>query len=206
MVWGSLLSTPFALTAFLFIPEYWSPPSLFNWAQRYGISIEDVVWSAAVGGIASAVSEIAFHERLERVRTMAPKPRYLPLVAVVALIVVLELMWPARSIYNAMIALAAGAALIAWIRRDLTGRMLRGAAIFAAVYMVLFVYFLAMYPDFIARYYNTAGLWGRYILGVPIEEPLFAYAGGAVWCVMYEYMQGYRLVSFRPVRFARQGS
>jgi hypothetical protein len=54
MIWGSVLSAPFALAGFLFIPEYWNPPSLFDLDARFGIGIEDVIWSAAVGGIASA--------------------------------------------------------------------------------------------------------------------------------------------------------
>jgi hypothetical protein len=205
MIWGSLLSTPFALTAFLFIPEYWSPPSLFNWAQRFGISIEDFLWSAAVGGIAAAVSEIIFHERLERMRSRGGKPRYTPLILILAVVVVLELLRPAESIYNMMIAFTAGSALMAWQRPDLIGRMLRGAAIFAGVYLLLFAYFLALYRDFVPRYYNTEHLLGLYVFGIPIEELLFAYTGGAVWSVMYEYMNSYRLVSVTPLRFARQG-
>jgi hypothetical protein len=204
MIWGSLLAVPFAFTAFLFIPEYWSPPSLFDWAQRYGISIEDVLWSAAVGGIASALSEIVFHERLEGARSQFRKDRYYPLVVAIAVVVVLELVWPARSIYNMMIAFTAGAILIAWTRPDLIGRMLRGAAVFAAVYALLFVYFLALYRDFIQRYYNTEHLLGIYVAGIPIEELLFAFTGGAIWAVMYEYVQGYRLASAMPVRFTRQ--
>lgn len=204
MIWGSLLSAPFSLTGFLFIPEYWSPPSLFNWAQRLGISIEDVLWSAAVGGIASAVSEIAFRERLARMRGPAKESRYAPLIAVVAVFIVLEVFWPARSIYSMMIAFAVGSVLIACVRPDLLGRMLRGAAVFAFVYLLLFAYFLALYRDFIPRYYNTASLLGVYVLGIPIEELLFAFTGGAVWSVMYEYMYGYRLVSVVPVRFARR--
>jgi hypothetical protein len=205
MIWGSLLSAPFALTGFLFIPEYWSPPSLFNWAERFGISIEDVLWSGAVGGIAASVSEIIFHERLERMRRRLKNARYAPLIVICLVFIVLELVWPARSICNMILAFTAGSVLIALSRPDLIGRMLRGAAIFAAIYVLLFAYFLALYSDFITRYYNTENLLGLYVFGIPIEELLFAFTGGAVWSVMYEYMHSYRLVSVVPVRFARQG-
>jgi hypothetical protein len=202
MLWGTALAAPFAFTSFLFIPEYWSPPSLFDLAMRYGVSIEDVVWSAAVGGIASVVSEVLFHDRLERMRAQPHKRRYKPLLLIVAVFAVLELLYPAHSIYGLTIALAAGAAYMAIIRRDLAGRMLRGAAIFTATYLLLFAYFLAVYPEFIARYYNVAALWGVYVAGIPIEEPLFAFSGGAVWTVVYEYMQGYRLTGIAPPRLA----
>jgi hypothetical protein len=206
MVWGSLIAAPFALTGFLFIPEYWSPPSLFDWAQRYGISVEDVLWSAAVGGIASSVSEILFHQRLERMRHRSGQRRYGPLFLMAGVFIVLELFRPADSITNLIIAFVAGGVVIALMRRDLVGRMLRGATVFAVVYMLLFTWFLLLYPDFIARYYNTANLVGIYLLGVPVEEPLFAFTGGAVWTVFYEYVHAYRLVSAVPPRFVRQGA
>jgi hypothetical protein len=205
MLWGTLLAIPFAFTGFLFIPEYWSPPSLFDLAQRLGICIEDVVWSGAVGGIASSVSEIFFHERLQHMRHRSGERRYGPLFVMLAVFVVLELLRPADSIYNMIIAFATGAGLIALMRRDLIGRMLRGATIFALVYLLLFVWFFSLYPEFLPRYYNTARLLGIYILGVPLEEPLFAFSGGAVWTVFYEYVHAYRLVSAVPPRFVREG-
>jgi hypothetical protein len=56
--WGSLIAAPMALTSLLFVPQYWSPPSLFNLDQKIRVGIEDVLWAAAVGGIASVVGEI----------------------------------------------------------------------------------------------------------------------------------------------------
>jgi hypothetical protein len=34
MVWASLFTTPFGLTEPLFVPEYWSPPSLLDLARH----------------------------------------------------------------------------------------------------------------------------------------------------------------------------
>jgi hypothetical protein len=204
MLWGTLVAAPFALTSFLFIPEYWTPPSLFDLAARYGISIEDVVWSAAVGGIASSLSEILFRQRLERMRRRSGRRRYGPLLVMVGLFIALEVARPALSIYNMILAFLAGAAMIAVVRRDLVGRMVRGAAIFAVVYLLLFVWLLSFFPEFITRYYNTAHLLGVYVLGVPVEEPVFAFTGGAVWTVLYEYVHSYRLVSAYPLRFASE--
>jgi hypothetical protein len=203
MIWGSVLSAPFALTGFLFIPEYWIPPSLFDLAARFGIGIEDVIWSAAVGGIASAASEILFRERLARMRSRDDAPRYAPLVLIVVLFVAMELVWPARSIYNMIIAFVAGALLIAHSRSDLIGRMLRGSLVFTAIYMVLFVYFLVLFPEFIERYYNLPNLLGIEVFGVPVEEIAFAFTGGTVWSVLYEYMERFKLTSLVPLRFSR---
>ena len=39
------------LTEPLFVPEYWSPPSLFDLALRFGFDIESLIFAFAVGGI-----------------------------------------------------------------------------------------------------------------------------------------------------------
>ena len=49
--WGTLISAPLALTSILFIPQYWTPPSLFDLDQKIRVGIEDFLWAAAVGGI-----------------------------------------------------------------------------------------------------------------------------------------------------------
>jgi hypothetical protein len=83
--------------------------------------------------------------------------------------------------------------VIAFLRSDLVPTMLIGALSFTLLYFALFLIFLFLYPGFVQRYYTIASLLGIYILGVPIEELLFAASGGAIWSVAYEYVQGYRL-------------
>lgn len=201
MIWGSLLSAPFALTGFLFIPQYWNPPSLFDLDHRFGISIEDVLWSAAVGGIATVVAEELFKERLVGIRRKQVHRHYLPLIVIAIAFVALEVIKPTTSMYNMIAAFLAGAITIAFLRRDLIHYMLGGAVVFALCYLLLFAYFLILYHEFVPRFYNSGNLLGIYIFGVPIEEIIFALSGGAVWCVMYEYVHGYGLASINPIRF-----
>jgi hypothetical protein len=54
MLWASLFTTPFGLTEPLFVPEYWSPPSLFDLACITGFDIR--VSSSALASAASALS------------------------------------------------------------------------------------------------------------------------------------------------------
>jgi hypothetical protein len=191
--WGSLIAAPMALTNILFVPQYWTPPSLFNLDQKIRVGIEDVLWAAAVGGIASVIGEILLRERLSAMRSVARRRHYAPFVVVVLVFVPLEIWHPGKTIYNTIIAFAVGALVIAFLRSDLVPSMLIGAASFAALYFGLFLIFLALYPEFVQRYYNISNLLGIYLLGVPIEELLFAASGGAIWSVAYEYVQGYRL-------------
>jgi len=191
--WGTLISAPLALTSILFVPQYWTPPSLFDLDQKIRVGIEDFLWAAAVGGIASVVAEILLKERLSVIRKAARKQHFAPFVVVVVVFIALELWYRDKTIYNTIIAFAIGAVVIAYLRSDLIPTMLIGALSFTALYFVLFLVVLLLYPDFVRRYYNIAHLLGIYVRGVPIEELLFAGTGGAIWSVAYEYVQGYRL-------------
>ncbi len=191
--WGTLIAAPMALTSLLFVPQYWTPPSLFNLDQKIRVGIEDVLWAAAVGGIASVVAEILLKEKLSVIRKAARKRHFAPFVVVVVVFIALESWHPGKTIYNTIIAFAVGALVIAYLRSDLVPTMLTGALSFTVLYFALFLIFLFLYPGFIQRYYNIPNLLGIYVAGVPIEELLFAGTGGAIWSVAYEYVQGYRL-------------
>ncbi len=196
--WGTFISAPMALTSLLFVPQYWTPPSLFDLDQKIRVGIEDVLWAAAVGGIASVVAEILLKERLSALRKGARKRHFAPFVVVVVVFIALEVWHPGKTIYNTIIAFAVGALVIAYLRSDLLPTMLTGALSFTVLYFALFLIFLCLYPGFIQRYYNIPNLLGIYVVGVPVEELLFAGTGGAIWSVAYEYVQGYRLAPALP--------
>lgn len=191
--WGSLLAAPVALTSLLFVPQYWTPPSLFDLDLKIHVGIEDFLWAAAVGGIAAVIGEIILKERLGAMRKSRHKRHYGPFVFLVTVFAALELWHPGKTMINTIVALALGAAFVAFIRRDLIPLMLMSALSFTALYFALFLCVFFLYPEFVERYYNLPNLLGIYVLGVPIEELLFAATGGAIWSVAYEYVHGYRL-------------
>jgi len=59
-----VVTAPLALTSFLFVPQYCTPPPLFDLDARFRVGIEDFLWAGAAGGIASVVGEIVLKERL----------------------------------------------------------------------------------------------------------------------------------------------
>lgn len=195
---GTLIAAPMALTSLLFVPQYWTPPSLFDLDQKIRVGIEDFLWAAAVGGIASVVAEILLKEKLSNIRKAARKRHFAPFVVVVVVFIALELWHHDKTIYNTIIAFAIGSVVIAYLRSDLVPTMLTGALSFTLLYFALFLIFLFLYPGFIQRFYNIPNLLGIYVAGVPIEELLFAGTGGAIWSVAYEYVQGYRLEPALP--------
>lgn len=193
MRWGTMIACPAALTSFLFVPQYWTPESLFNLDHRIRVGIEDFLWAAAVGGIAAIIGEIALRERLAAIRSSRHVRHYWPFLLVAGLLTVLELWHPQKSMEDFIISAAVGAVVLACLRRDLIPLMLIGTASFTVLYFLLFCCVLFLYPQFVQRFYNLPNLLGIYIAGIPIEELLFAATFGAIWCVAYEYEHGYRL-------------
>jgi hypothetical protein len=191
--WGTLIAAPMALTSILFVPQYWTPPSLFDLDQKIRVGIEDFLWAAAVGGIASVVGELLLKDKLATLRSQPRKRHYLPFVVILVAFVLFDLRPPHNTMDSSILAFAIGAVVIAFLRRDLILLMLVSAASFTLLYFFLFLCVLFLYPEFVHRFYNIPNLFGIYALGVPIEELLFAATGGAIWSVAYEYVQGYRL-------------
>lgn len=179
-------------SSFLFIKQYWTPPSLFDLDARIHVGIEDFLWAGAVGGIASMVGEFSLKERLAAHRKLRHKKHIAPFVVMGVVFVILYAWHPQKNIYNTAIAFVACALVVAFLRSDLIPTMLLGAAVFTILYFLLFVFFLWLYPDFIKDFYNLPNISGITLHRVPIEELMFASTGGAVWSVAYEYFQGYR--------------
>lgn len=193
MRWGSLIALPTALTSVLFVPQYWTPESLFNLDQRIRVGIEDFLWVAAVGGIAAIVGELGLKEKLARIRQSRHVRHYWPFLLIAGLLVVLELWHPQKTMENVIFSGIAGALVLAFLRHDLIPLMLTSTASFTILYFLLFCCVLFLYPQFVQRFYNLPKLLGIYVAGVPIEELLFAATFGAIWSVAYEYVHGYRL-------------
>lgn len=197
--WGPLISAPMAITSPFFIPQYWMPPSLFDLDQRMKIGIEDVLWAAAGGGIASVIGEILLKDRLGKIRKAKRSRHYAPFIVMVVVFFALKFWHPEKNIYNTIIALAVAAIVIALRRSGLIPTMLVGTMSFAVLYFVMFRIVLCLYPEFVQRYYNVPKPLGIYVFGAPVEELLFAAAGGAVWSVGYEYLHGYTRTPAEPI-------
>ena len=67
MLWASVFTAPFGLTEPLFVPEYWSPPSLFDLALRTGFDIESLVFTFGIGGVAAVLYNVLTGSNLEPV-------------------------------------------------------------------------------------------------------------------------------------------
>ena len=194
MLWVSLFSAFTGLTEPLFIPAYWSPPSLFNLAATTGFDVESIVFSFATGGIASVLYESALNAKHRKMnRDEFREKRWFHLVSLAAAPVVFALLLLLTSlnpIYCLTTAMFVGAVAAVVCRPDLIKNMLLGAVLFTGLYFFFFVFVSTMFPTFVESW-NLSALSGVVVVGVPLEGLLFAFTFGMFWSGVYEHVKHY---------------
>lgn len=188
-LWTSLLG----FTELLFVPKYWSPPSLFDLAHRTGFDIESLIFSFGIGGIAVVIYEHIFrtsHEKIKPHEQHLPRHRY-HLLTILSAPVILFFLLVATSlnpIYSAIIAMIVGGLFSWYCRPDLKKKMLVSAFIFLGIYFVYFLTLIAFYPGYVEQVWNLKNISGILVFGIPLEELLFALSFGFLWSSVYEHL------------------
>ena len=194
MLMISLFTSPIGLTEPLFIGRYWSPPSLFNLNLIIGFDIESVIFSFAIGGIVAILYESVFGTEHVKVRKKnLDRGRFFHILAIASPMIVffpLYFFTEINPIYSTVIALSTGAVLTMICRPDLTKNMIMGGMMFTTIYFVFFIFVNLADPNFVS-YWNLSAVSGILIVGVPLEELLFAFAFGTMWSSIYEHIFGY---------------
>lgn len=194
----SLFTMPFGLTEPLFVPEYWNPPSLFNLASQTGFDIESLIFSFAVGGIGAVLYEIFFkvrHLKISKHEMHKKRHRFhlLALFSPIIVFLLLQIFANLNPIYSASIAMFIGGISAIFCRPDLKKKILIGGALFLGLYFVFFLFFNLVYPYAVEEFWNLTAISGILILGIPIEELIFAFTFGMLWSGIYEHVNGYRI-------------
>ncbi len=181
------------LTEPLFVPEYWSPPSLFNLNALTGFDIESVLWAFGVGGIVVVLYEYIFrtaHRHLSRTEQHGHRHRFhhIAVGATPVLLIALLVFTDWNPIYSSILALLVGGIATWYCRPDLKKKMLASAGLFLGVYFLYFLTLIGMYPGYVAQVWNLSAISVVPILGIPLEELLFALSFGFMWSSVYEHM------------------
>lgn len=191
MLWASLFTTPFGLTEPLFVPEYWSPPSLFDLARTTGFDIESLIFCFGIGGMGAVLYNLLTGKELSKVSAAERKsPRHkLHHWALGTPFIAFPLLYPLpwNPIYPSIAAMILGALAAILCRPDLARKTWVGALLFLGYYALFLLGLEWTAPGYIERVWNLAALSGLAIAGVPIEELLFAAAFGAYWAGIYDH-------------------
>ena len=195
----SLFTMPFGLTEPLFVPEYWSPPSLFNLATLFGFDIESLIFSFSIGGIGSVLYESLFnkikHKKMNEHEINNKRHRF-HLIAVLSPVIVFLILFyftKLNPIYSAIVAMFVGGISAVICRPDLKKKTFFGGVLFLVLYFLFFLAFNITYPYAVERFWNLTALSGVLIFGIPIEELLFAFAFGLMWSSIYEHILYYKI-------------
>jgi len=191
MLWASLFTMPFGLTEPLFVPEYWSPPSLFDLAINTGFDIESLIFCFGIGGLAAVLYNII----TQRVPQKIPKEeKYKPLhrhhyKALLTPFISFPILYlfPWNPIYPAILAMIMGTIANILCRPDLKNKTWIGGLLFLVYYAIFLTGLELSAPDYIERVWNTQALTGYNIFFMPLEELLFAISFGMYWSGVYEH-------------------
>ena len=192
MLRASLMTALFGLTEPIFVPEYWTPPSLFDLAQRTGFDLESLIFCFAIGGIGAVLYNTLTRRELvpmTAAERRGSQHRYHPvaLVAPFVLFVPLYLL-PWNPIWPAIASLLIGAIAAVICRPDLKLKTLAGGVLFLALYVVFMLGLRWSAPGYIEQVWNLAALSGVLAYGIPVEELLFGFAFGMYWTGVYEHL------------------
>jgi|SRR3989344_364606 len=188
----------FGFTEPLFVPAYWNPPSLFDLAWRTGFDLESFIFTFGVGGIAVVAYDRLFRVRDRRMSSHerhSSRHRYhlVALLLAPTAFAVLFFTTSLNPIYSAIIAMTAGGVATWYCRPDLKKKMLASALIFLGIYFLYFLTLIALYPGYVEQVWNLEVLSGILIVGIPLEELLFAGSFGFMWSSVYEHIAWKRL-------------
>lgn len=195
----SLATTPFGLTEPLFVPEYWNPPTLFDLAQRTGFDLESLIFSFGIGGVGSVLYSVITHHNDIAV---PESQKRLPLhhhhyKALASPFIAFALLYflPWNPIYPSIVAMAVGAIATILCRPDLKTKTWVGGVLFFAYYFVFFLALEASSPGYVQQVWRLSDISGIMLLGIPLEELLFALAFGLYWSGVYEHLMWRKITS-----------
>ena len=196
-----LIGSISGLLAIIFAPavlnDYWHPSYAFN---RFGGhwpfgGIEDFVYTFFIMGIASVLYEEIFGKKYARRRNR--RARFHEFVVPALIFYILSFYVPVwlgmPSIYAAILSSGLLLAIVLAFRCDLLTDALLSGLIMGILVFAGYIVFLRIYPNlFKLDFYPTVGSNG-YILKVPINEILWAFALGAVAGPVYEFFEGLKI-------------
>lgn len=195
----SLITMPFGLTEPLFVPEYWLPPSLFDLAEKTSFDIESLIFSFAIGGIGTVLYNLIFKRRFGEIphneRSHHRHRLHIYILFIPALVfLILAFFTSLNHIYCGSIALFIGGLATLYCRPDFKGKIWVGGILFTVLYFIYFGSILLFYPQYVVLYWNLDNLTHILVLGIPIEELLFAFTFGMYWSGLYEHLYWQKLI------------
>ena len=180
------------LSELWYLTDYWRP-QLFN---NRMIGIEDFLFGFFISGIATSIYEEVFGKRFIK-RSRREHRWYLGvfpfLILGIIFTSILVFGIGINSLYSTVAILIIFSLVIIYKRRDLLFDSLLSGILLGVIMILIYLILLTVFPELINRFWYLDSLSNIFILRIPIEELIWAFAVGMFVGPLYEFLVGLRL-------------
>lgn len=188
MLISGLLSTPFALTSYFFVPEYWQPDRMVVFIT----GVEDLIFSFSNGVILIGLisRKLPFSIRNSKVCKVSLN-RLMGCLSACVLPWLFLLCAGVRTMEATLIVGFIFWALYLWICK---GRILAASVVGGISFCIFYLFFLKcaifLFPQ-IPRWFSPTGIGSRMVSGIPLGELLWSLFFGATWPLFLGWIMGW---------------
>ena len=170
---------PSGLFQYLYLSDYWKPPTLFGLAGRYGFDLESLIYAFASPAVVFAMYGL-FQERIlkKEIRRQLNWTEGWIYFAVAILIFVMSYLAGLNSIYASHVALLITSLYGLWRTKVNLRLLAMTTSLFTLLYTIAFLGVHLYEPSYITTYWKLDALSGVLFSGIPLEELLFGFFQG----------------------------
>lgn len=179
------------LSELWYLTDYWKPLLFNNWM----IGIEDFLFGFFISGIATSLYEEVFGKRF--IKRNRKNPRWylgvFPfLILGIILTSILVFGVGINSLYSSAAILIIFSFVIIYKRRDLILDSLLSGILLGMIFILIYLVLLTVFPELINRFWYLDNLSNIFVLRIPVEELIWAFAVGMFVGPIYEFLVGLR--------------
>ncbi|MCX6752587.1 MAG: lycopene cyclase domain-containing protein [Candidatus Nomurabacteria bacterium] len=180
------------ISELLYQQDYWLPQTFTG--SRIGI--EDFLFGFFIGGIVSVLYKELFSKFISRPRKGNHHLRFLFLfiTAFIFLSNIFFYVFNINSIYASIVTFLLMALFMYYFRRDLFIDGLASGIFLAMTMFLAYLIFLYIFPEAIHKWWFIKNISGILILGIPLEELIWAFSLGLIAGPAYEFFSGIRIL------------
>lgn len=189
----ALISLPFAFTEFMFYPDYWNPPFLFDAAARFGFGVEDFLFVAALGAISIGLYPALAGKQIQRVKPQTTTRSILKIALATGTALLAAVTgWAAGfpAIYTGLVIMISIPTALLTARPDLRHHAWKSGGTSLIAYAGVCMMLELILPGTFARYWHTASLLNAFAGPLPVEELLYGFSAGFAAAVIYPFAFG----------------
>lgn len=190
MWFSSWLCAPLGISDYFFIPDYWTPHTLFNLVP----GIESFIFAFCIGGVSSALYKTLMDKRIVKLKKKSDKQGIILFTALFTTMLLMNFIFRVDLIYDGHVTMLLGAIIIMLMRRDLIEESIIGGLFFLLLYFPLLVLMeYVLFPGAVERIWTLNNPIFHTFLGLPFEEIIWSLTFGMLWSPIYELIKGYKI-------------